>query len=107
MLSKSNFICATEEYNTFEKTVPAYHFRKSFEWNESGTATLKIAVCGFYELYFNGRRITRGLLSPYICNLDDYIYYDVYELQPLSGENVIGITLGDRKSTRLNSSHTS
>lgn len=95
MLSKKNFICATESFNTFDAPVPAYHFRKSFQWNETGTATLKIAVCGFYELYFNGQRITKGLLSPYISNLDDYIYYDVYTLQPQPGENVIGITLGN------------
>ena len=95
MLSKKNFICATEEYNTFEKPVPAYYFRKSFCWEGSGTAELKIAVCGFYELYFNGQRITKGLLSPYISNLDDYIYYDVYTLQPQPGENVIGILLGN------------
>ena len=95
MLSRNNFICATQEYNTFEHPVPAYYFRKSFQWNESGSATLKIAVCGFYELFFNGQRITKGLLSPYISNLDDHIYYDVYNLQPQPGENVIGILLGN------------
>jgi len=95
MLSKSNFICATEAYNTFENPVPAYHFRKVFHWEGSDAVTLKIAVCGFYELYFNGQRITKGLLSPYLSNLDDYIYYNVYTLQPLPGENVIGITLGN------------
>lgn len=95
MLSKSNFICATREYNTFEAPVPAYYFRKAFRWEGDGTAVLKIAVCGFYELYLNGQRITKGLLSPYISNTDDYIYYDVYTLQPESGENVIGLILGN------------
>lgn len=95
MLSKNHFICATKEYNTFEAPVPAYYFRKSFSWERSGAATLKIAVCGFYELYFNGQRITKGLLSPYISNTDDYIYYDVYDLQPQAGENVIGLILGN------------
>ena len=95
MLSKTNFICATREYNTFEAPVPAYYFRKAFRWEGDGTAVLKIAVCGFYELYLNGKRITKGLLSPYISNTDDYIYYDVYALQPESGENVIGLILGN------------
>ena len=95
MLSKNHFICATAEYNTFEAPVPAHYFRKSFTWEGDGAAALKIAVCGFYELYFNGQRITKGLLSPYISNPDHYIYYDVYRLQPRSGENVIGILLGN------------
>lgn len=95
MLSKNNFICATEEYNTFEAPVPAHYFRKAFQWEDDGKATLKIAVCGFYELYFNGERITKGHLSPYISNTDDYIYYDVYTLQPEPGENVIGVILGN------------
>ena len=30
MLSKQNFIKATEEYNTFENPVPAYYFRKTY-----------------------------------------------------------------------------
>lgn len=29
--------------------------------------TVRVAACGFYELFFNGERITRGLLSPYIA----------------------------------------
>ena len=95
MLSKNNFIKATEEYNTFEKRVPAYYFRREFHSDHSVTARITVAVCGFYELYFNGERITKGFLSPYISNPNDYIYYDEYDVLLDAGENVIGVLLGN------------
>lgn len=52
-------------------------------------------MCGFYELFFNGERITRGFLSPYISNTDDLIYYDEYEITLRKGENVFGVLLGN------------
>lgn len=90
-----SFIKATEEYNTFEKAVPAPYIRKNFTCDEQTTAKITIAACGFYELYINSRRITKGFLAPYISNTDDYIYYDEYEVRLDKGENVIGIILGN------------
>lgn len=94
MLTK-NFIKATEEYNTFEHNIPAYYFRRTYISNAKSVATIKIAVCGFYELYFNGKRITKGFLSPYISNPNDFVYYDKYEIMLNAGENVIGVILGN------------
>ena len=95
MISTPNFIKATEKYNTFEERIPAYYFRKVFSSPQEGTATITVAVCGFYELYFNGARITKGFLSPYISNTNDYIYYDEYTVTLDAGENAIGILLGN------------
>lgn len=95
MISKNNFIKATEKYNSFEDNVPAYYFRRTYTSHEDITARLTIAVCGFYELYFNGMKITKGFLSPYINNTDDYIYYDEYSVELKKGENVIGVMLGN------------
>ncbi len=89
------FIKATKEYNTFEKNVPAPYIRKSFFSDTKAKAKLMIAVCGFYELYINGKRYTKGFLAPYISNTDDYIYYDEYDVEIDCGENVIGIVLGN------------
>lgn len=89
------FIKATEEYNTLEKSVPAYYFRRTYNSGAEQTVKIRIAVCGFYELYFNGERKTRGFLSPYISNTNDYIYYDEYEVRLSVGENVIGVHLGN------------
>lgn len=95
MISTPNFIKATEKYNTFEESIPAYYFRKVFSSPQEGNATITVAVCGFYELYFNGARITKGFLSPYVSNTNDYIYYDEYTVTLDAGENAIGILLGN------------
>ncbi len=91
----SGFIGATEEYNDFGKAVAAPYIRKSFVAECDASARLVIAVCGFYELYVNGQRCTKGFFAPYISNTDDYIYCDVYEVPIVKGENVIGILLGN------------
>ena len=91
----TNFIKATHEYNTFDTPVPAYCFRRAFSAEGGKRLTLTVAVCGFYELYWNGQRITRGLLSPYISNPEYYVYADEYEVETRDGENVIGILLGN------------
>ena len=92
---KDCFIRATEEYNTFEKSVPAYYFRRSFSAENETTVKITVAVCGFYELHWNGKRITKGFLSPYVSNPDDYVYYDEYDVALNAGENVVGILLGN------------
>ena len=95
MISKNNFIKATEKFNTFEEPVPAHYFRRTLVCDSPTSAKLTVAVCGFYELYLNGVKITRGFLSPYINNTNDYIYYDEYDVLLESGENVIGLILGN------------
>ena len=52
---------------------------------------------GFYDLFINGTKITKGYLAPYISNTDHIVYYDTYDVSPYlqSGENVIAIMLGD------------
>lgn len=92
---KSYFIKATEKYNTLDEHVPAYYFRRAFNVEKSTDVKITVAVCGFYELYLNGNKITRGFLSPYISNTDDYIYYDEYDVTLNEGENVIGLWLGN------------
>ena len=92
---KNTFIKATENYNTFEEHVPAYYFRRSYNAKAKVNAKITVAVCGLYEIYFNGERITKGFLSPYINNTDDFIYYDVYDVTLEEGENVIGVWLGN------------
>ncbi len=95
MSLKEHFIKATEAYNTFDHPLPAHYFRRTFDSKERVQAKLRIAVCGFYVLYFNGIDITRGFLSPYISNPNDNVYYDDYEITLDAGENVIGVLLGN------------
>ena len=95
------YICATTEYNTFERHVPAYCFRRELFVESAVKATLRVAVCGVYELYLNGQRLTRGLLSSYLSNPNDLVYFDEYEVTLGAGKNAVGLILGnglDRKS---------
>lgn len=96
-LSK-NFVCASYDVCTFDKHVNAPCFRKSFV-ADTAFDDAQITVCGlgFYELYVNGKNITKGALAPYISNPDHICYYDSYDIKEYltEGENVIGIILGN------------
>ena len=95
---EKRFISATREYSSYEKSINAPYMRRSFVLSAKAVkAELKIAGLGFYELWINGEKITKGLLSPYLSNPDHFIYYDVYDLAPYltAGENVIGVLLGE------------
>lgn len=95
---KFKFIKAGDGYCTQQNNIPAPYIRKSFSLDfVPKSAVLKITATGFYELYLNGKNITKGFLAPYISNPTQIIYYDEYDVtQYLSkGENVVGIILGN------------
>lgn len=92
------FISATREFSTYDKHIPAPFFRKSFvNGNKVDKAKILITGLGFYDLYFNGKRITKGYIAPYVSNTDDLVYYDEYDVTEImrTGENVIGVILGN------------
>ena len=98
MQLSNRFVCASERVCSFEEHVNAPCFRKSFVLDkEVDKAGLTICGLGFYELYLNGKNITKGPLAPYISNPDDFCYYDAYDVAPYlqEGENVIGVVLGN------------
>jgi alpha-L-rhamnosidase len=97
-----SFIRTGKEFSTKESGVAAPLFRKKFlitpEIREKIChAKIIIGACGFYEIYFNGANMTKGILAPYISALDDLVYYDeiVVTDSILVGENLIGIWLGN------------
>ncbi len=97
MLS-GKFICATYDYSTYTKAVPSPYFRKTFIADFiPSKCTVTVGCAGFYELYINGQKITKGLLAPYISNPDDIVYYDEYDITGYiaEGRNAIGIQLGN------------
>lgn len=92
------FIRGTDTYSTCKNPVPAPILRKSFVLDfVPSTAILKICVAGFYELYINGRNITKGRLAPFISNPDHILYYDEYEISKLlqQGKNAVAVVLGN------------
>ncbi len=94
----TNFICASEEYSSLQKQIPAPYIRRSFDVpGRCKRASLCITGLGFYEAYINGENITKGALAPYRSNLDDIIYYDIYDISDKlrDGKNTLGIILGN------------
>ena len=92
------FIAAGTAYGTLERSVPAPCLRKSFTLEKRPEkAELLLCGLGLYELFVNGRRVTKGALAPYINNPDDLLYYDRYALAGYltPGENVVGVLLGN------------
>ena len=93
-----NFIKAGDKFTTVDEHVPAPFFRRTFTAEkEMDSAELIITGLGYYELFVNGKKITKGPLAPYRSNIDDYIYYDSYDIASVlsAGKNVIGIMLGN------------
>lgn len=97
MYLSDRFVCATKEYSQMYEAVPAPFLRREFAYDGSAAAELTITGLGFYELFINGIRITRGRLSPYISNSNDLVYYDSYDIRPylVQGCNAIGVMLGN------------
>ena len=52
MITKNDFIKATEEYNTFEKNVPAYYFRQAYASKGERSAKITIAYCPKWSYVF-------------------------------------------------------
>ena len=92
------FYAATREFTTIERNIPAPYLRRSFMLDApADAASLTVCGLGFYELFVNGQKITKGHMAPYISNPDDILYYDSYDIAPYlrTGENVIGFLLGN------------
>ncbi|MCH5197778.1 MAG: family 78 glycoside hydrolase catalytic domain [Oscillospiraceae bacterium] len=91
------FICASEEFSSYQKFVPAPYFRKTF-FADTDKCRLLVSGLGFYRVWINGKEITKGLLAPYISNPDDIVYFDEYDLSPYiraAEKNVLGFQLGN------------
>lgn len=97
MLSEK-FIAASRKFSTYKEHVAAPYFRKSFIiYSKPEKCTVTVTGLGFYDIYINGRKITKGILAPYISNPDDLVYYDEYDITEYvsEGKNVLGLHLGN------------
>lgn len=98
MKFSTQFIGTGGKACSFAHHVNAPYLRRSFTLSATpDRAHIRICGLGFYELYVNGRQITKGALAPYISNPDDIVYYDDYDVTPhlTEGENVVGVLLGN------------
>ena len=98
MIFSTKFVSATKEKSTTKKNVPAPYMRRDIILDRIPEKA-EITVCGlgFYELFVNGRRITKGHLSPYIVNPDQVLPYDTYDITDMLvyGENTFAFLLGN------------
>lgn len=98
MIKKYNFISANNVFCTLDRHIPAPYLRRTFISNgEVECAKLKITGLGFYELHFNKKNITKGLLAPYRSNPNHIVYFDEYDVSDFlkDGKNVIAVVLGN------------
>lgn len=93
----TSFFKATDTYNTYEKHVNAPYLRYEIEKNADYRNIITVSGLGFYDIFVNGKKITKGLLAPYISNPDDMVYFDRYDVTDLleQGKNCIGLILGN------------
>lgn len=98
MKLSNKFIKRSDELCNFEKAIPAPYFRKEFELDfVPEKAEITITGCGYYELYINGKNITKGPLAPYTSNVEQTLYYDNYDIAKhlVKGKNALGVLLGN------------
>lgn len=98
MIFSNKFVSATAEKSTTKKNVAAPYLRRTVIFDKIPEKA-EITVCGlgFYELYVNGKRMTKGHMSPYVVNPDQVLPYDTYDVSALMqyGENVFAFMLGN------------
>lgn len=93
-----NFVTAGSDYTTYASPVPAPLFKLVFDHKKGeNTPFLEISAIGFYDAYINGKKITKGLLAPYISNPEHYIYYDRYDIEKhlSNGKNTLCVILAN------------
>lgn len=89
---------ATKEFSDYERDIPAPYMRGSFQLAaKPERAEIAVTALGFYDLYVNGARVTKGILAPYIGNPDQVVVYDRYDIAPYlcAGKNTVGLVLGN------------
>ena len=98
MIFSDEFRSFSRKTCTLNDWVAAPYMRRDFTlFERPEKAELTVCALGFYELYVNGKKITKGHLSPYIVNPDQVLPYDTYEVTDLlaEGQNVLGFILGN------------
>lgn len=98
MRFETTFKAATKEFSDYDTYVPAPYMRGTFCLKAlPERAEITVTALGFYDLYINGVRLTKGILAPYIGNPDQVVVYDRYDLNGYlcEGKNVVALILGN------------
>ena len=98
MIFSQKFISFSRKTCTLNDWVAAPYMRRDFSLvSLPERAELTVCALGFYELFVNGKKITKGHLSPYIVNPEQVLPYDTYDVTSLlcEGKNVVAFILGN------------
>ncbi len=74
------------------------NLRKSFHSDKKiERAIVHVSGLGHYNLYLNGKLVSKDIFTPAWSDYDKTVYYNTYQVDSLlvGGENVIGVTLGN------------
>lgn len=64
MVFSKKFVSEYREHSTYLEHVAAPLFRRSFTLSPGAEGEIVICGLGFYNLFVNGRKITKGFLAP-------------------------------------------
>ncbi len=92
---KANWICINEEEKGNIK--PSQYFRSEFNsTKEVLSARVYVTSLGLYQLFINGKKVSRDLFTPGWTSYNKRLQYQVYDVTSLvSHQNSIGAILGD------------
>lgn len=84
VILSDEFICAGEKYSSLRRKAPAPRFCRYITIDKPPSRA-EVTVCGlgFYELFLDGKRITKSCLASFITNSDDVVFYDNYDITDL------------------------
>ncbi len=102
-MKTKKFIAGSKNYCTVHNHINAPLFKTIFDCSDCKNSHLEISAVGFYRLFLNGKELTKGVLSPYISNPDDLVYYDEYCVDKVLKEknNVLCVLLGNGFSNAM------
>lgn len=81
-----------------QEEICAPHFRKTWHSDEKPeSARMYICGLGYYELYINGKKCGKQLLTPNRTDFQKHVYYHTYDMTDdvLAGNNAVGVILGN------------
>lgn len=104
MSKNKTYLAGSLKCNSVEEHIPSPVFKRVFDFPfGKENVKLRIFVAGFYRLFLGGEELTKGMLAPYICSPDAFVYGDEYDIsEKLKAKgNVLRVVLGNALNNAL------
>ncbi|MCW3804475.1 alpha-L-rhamnosidase [Plebeiibacterium marinum] len=91
----ANWISVKEEKGG--ETRPCQYFRKEFDTSKKvSSARVYVTSLGLYQLFINGKKVSKDLFTPGWTSYNKRLQYQVYDVTSMIGnQNAVGAILGD------------